>query len=269
MPETSESMKEMSKPPVGGFWSTQTLRERLGNIVRPCYDESQTRAANHRLAMGSEYFVTKSALDTDVARTSTVSLKPGESFCIPSGHFGFLLTEEKICMPNDAIGFLSIQTDVKFLGLVNISGFHVDPGSNGKIIFAVFNAGPTPVHIRRGDKIFRLWIASLDAVDEEPRSQPSHASISSETVNRISGDLESLQTLAKRVEKMECDLGVHKKLMFIGGPILISMFAVLIIISLNIWFNFERIEPSNLPQTSEISNPLQPESQTGPRIPEK
>lgn len=201
-----------SGSPIHGFWSTQTLREKLDRdkIVVPYMDQSRTREANHRLAMGDEYFVTKSATDTDVVRGLTTKLKPGASFCIPSGHFGFLVTEEDVHMPADAIGFLSIQTSFKFLGLINISGFHVDPGSRGKIIFAVFNAGPDPVHIKRGDEIFRLWIASLDKVDEEPRSQRSHTAIPSEIVNQISGDLESLQTLVTRVETVESTLTTHR-----------------------------------------------------------
>ena len=211
MSAQNTSQKDDRLGPIHGFSSTQTLRKRLGRdkIVVP-YDQSRTREANHRLAMGGEYFVTKSATDTNVARESTTKLKPGESFCVPSGHFGFLVTEENVCLPPNAIGFLSIQTSVKFLGLVNISGFHVDPGSNGKIIFAVFNAGPDPVHIKRGDEIFRLWIASLDEVDEEPRSQISHTGIPSEIVNQISGDLESLQTLLRRVKAVESTLTTHQ-----------------------------------------------------------
>jgi hypothetical protein len=41
------------------------------------------------------------------------------------------------------MAFISMRTAFKFKGLVNISGFHVDPGYKGKLIFAVFNASPT------------------------------------------------------------------------------------------------------------------------------
>ena len=269
MPEAKDSVRAESRPPVVGFWSTQTLRERLGEIVTPYDDTSRTREANHRLAMGSEYFVTQSALDNNAAKKSTVRLKPGESFCIPSGHFGFLLTEEHVCIPDDAIGFLSIQTDVKFLGLVNISGFHVDPGSNGKIIFAVFNAGPDPVHIRRGDEIFRLWIASLDAVDEEPRSQPSHDSIPSEIVNRISGDLESLQTLAKRVTLMESRLNFHRGMVNFCGPLLVAIFVALVVLAFQNLLGFGVNESSDKSLTSEISSTLRPAIKEDSEVPAK
>ena len=48
------------------------------------------------------------------------------------------------------MAFISIKAKLKFRGLVNVSGFHIDPGYRGKIIFAVFNAGPQPILLRRG-----------------------------------------------------------------------------------------------------------------------
>lgn len=245
MTAQSTPQKDGLRSPVHGFWSTQTLRKRLDRdkIVVP-YDRSRTREANYRLAMGDEYFVTKSATDTNVARESTMKLEPGDSFCVPSGHFGFLVTEENVCLPPNAIGFLSIQTSVKFLGLVNISGFHVDPGSNGKIIFAVFNAGPDPVHIKRGDEIFRLWIASLDEVDEEPRSQISHTGIPSEIVNQISGDLESLQTLLRRVKTVESTLTTHRAFFRVCVLLLVALLVGVIVQGFLYWrpMHFESTE---------------------------
>lgn len=261
MSEDKPNVKPKPAAPIVGFWSTQTLRAKLGDIVTPYDDPSRTREATHRLAMGREYFITRSALEGHTGRHSMMRLKCGESFCIPSGHFGFLLTEETVCMPHDAIGFISIQTDVKFLGLVNVSGFHVDPGSNGKLIFSVFNAGPDPVHIKQGDPIFRLWIASLDAVDEEPRSQPSHDSIPSEMVNRISGDLESLQTLAKRIGTMESRLNFHRGVVGVGATLLAGAFIALVILILQGWVSSGGNNSTDDPQRSSTNSSLQSEVQ--------
>ena len=50
---------------------------------------------------------------------------------IPPGQFAFLLTAETVTMPDNAIAFISIKARLKFNGLINISGFHVDPGYRG------------------------------------------------------------------------------------------------------------------------------------------
>ena len=136
-------------------------------------------------------------------RKSVQKLTKDQCFVIEPGHFALIITLESIKMPTDALGFLSIQTDVKFKGLVNISGFHVDPGSDGKITFAVFNAGPSPVHLRQGDPIFRLWIADLDATDRNPNNRPLSPNIATTSVNNIAAPLESLQGLAKKVEAID------------------------------------------------------------------
>ena len=182
-----------------GFWSSQTLLQHLSTIVDPP-NPNKVKEACYRLSVGHEVYVTENLSSVGRKRQTVVQLKPNQCFVIDPGHFALMITLESIRMPADALGFLSIQTDVKFRGLVNISGFHVDPGSDGKIKFAVFNAGPSPVHLRQGESIFRLWIADLDAADCNPNNQPLSPNIDVAFVNSISAPLESLQGLAKKVD---------------------------------------------------------------------
>ena len=185
-----------------GFWSSQTLVQRLSKIISP-FDSRKVKEACYRLSLGYEVYVTESLSATGHRLNSVKKLTEKQCFVIAPGHFALMITLESIRMPPDALGFLSIQTDVKFRGLVNISGFHVDPGSNGKITFSVFNAGPNPVHLRQGDPIFRLWIASLDAADDRSNQRSLPPNISIDAVNNISSPLESLQGLAKKVENID------------------------------------------------------------------
>ena len=46
----------------------------------------------------------------------------------------------------------------KLSGLINISGFHVDPGFEGRLKFSVYNAGTADVLLRYKDPIFILFI---------------------------------------------------------------------------------------------------------------
>ncbi|MHC8508428.1 MAG: dCTP deaminase domain-containing protein [Rhodospirillales bacterium] len=197
------------------FWSTQTLQARLKNekIVSP-YCPDRTREACHALSMGHEHLTTKEptyfGLNKFYPRLPIRTLKERQSFNIPSGHFGFLLTKEALDMPHDAIGFISIASSVKFHGLVNISGFHIDPGYKGNVIFSVYNAGPADVTIREGDQIFQLWVASLDQPDATPRTKDGFTNIPSDIANKINGDVVSPQSLSIRIDKLNNKIRVWK-----------------------------------------------------------
>ena len=203
-----------------GFWSSQTLLHHLSDIVDPP-DPKQVKESCYRLSMGHEVYVTENLSSAGRRRHSVQELKAQECFAIDPGHFALMMTLESIRMPTDALGFLSIQTDVKLKGLVNISGFHVDPGSDGNITFAVFNAGPNPVHLRQGDPIFRLWIADLDATDHHPNNRPLPPNIATSAVNSISSPLESLQGLAKKVENIDVKLNQFRLVALAVGSLLV------------------------------------------------
>lgn len=55
-------------------------------------------------------------------------LEPGQDVSIEPGEFALMLTDELIHVPEDLVGFISVRFGYKRRGLVNISGFHVDPG---------------------------------------------------------------------------------------------------------------------------------------------
>lgn len=56
-------------------------------------------------------------------------------FTIPKGQFALLITEEIVKVPNNALAFISFKAKYKYKGLINVSGFHVDPGWYGKLTF--------------------------------------------------------------------------------------------------------------------------------------
>ena len=45
-----------------------------------------------------------------------------------------LITEEQVNVPLDAMAFISMKAGKKLGGLINISGFHVDPGFNPSVV---------------------------------------------------------------------------------------------------------------------------------------
>lgn len=202
------------------FWGGSRLAEQVPKlgIVKP-FDESLIDCNAYTLRMGDEYYITpeagfslrknKKKFLKENAYFSDAQgkfVKRGESFTIPPGQFAFLLTEEVVSIPDNLMGWISLRSGIKFKGLVNISGFHVDPGFKGNLIYSVFNAGPSPIPISRGDPLFKLWIAELDGAVVEKyifRSPKPQSEISNSLISEVAREVSSVQQMAERVKALE------------------------------------------------------------------
>lgn len=125
------------------------------NIIEP-FDESRIKNAAYELSLGGEVYLTDS-------KSGKVELlnESNRGIDINPGQFALLLTKEKIKIPKNKIAFISIKASVKLKGLVNVSGFHVDPGFDDHLIFSVYNAGPSPILMTIGEPYFPIWFAEL------------------------------------------------------------------------------------------------------------
>lgn len=180
------------------FWSSQTLEARLSGLV---IQASKTAIDCNAITlhMGREFYTTPSPeLPAPSSHTKTL-LAQGQPFAIPAGQFAFLLTEEAVRVPENAMAFISMKAKTKFRGLVNVSGFHVDPGWDGPLIFAVFNAGPSTVHLQQGMPLFLIWYTDLDDASVKRKTQPGPTSIPPDLINNITGELNSFSSLEKRI----------------------------------------------------------------------
>ena len=187
------------------FWSGETLIERSTSLVDP-FDPKRVDCAAYTLTVGSEVYVSPSDETTDSKAVTIRQLAQGGAFTIPPGQFAFLITEETVSVPSDALAFISIRAKTKFRGLVNVSGFHVDPGFHGQLTFAVFNAGPLTVHLKQGQPIFLIWYASLDRKSTLKKDDPVKRGLDIGLINSISGEVQSFASLSNRIENVENDL---------------------------------------------------------------
>jgi dCTP deaminase len=182
------------------FWSSQTLRSRLPSLIEP-FNDDQIESASYQLCLGEEVYISPLP-DTPLKERKKIPLSEKDTVPIPPGQFAFLITSEQIEVPNNALAFISIKFKFKSKGLINVSGLHVDPGYRGKLIFAVYNAGPLHLHIGRGEKVFSIWYADLDQDDENPRKKIGYDLIPTDLMN--SPDLvSSLPFLKKRLDELE------------------------------------------------------------------
>lgn len=183
---------------MGAVWSSQTLSSRLPGLVRP-FEARRIENSAYALGVGSQVVVTGGDA------TERQDLSPGQCFEIPTGQFAYILTEEVLEIPHDALGLLSMKFGHKMRGLINVSGFHVDPGYRGKLLFAVYNAGPQSIILAQGEPAFLLWYLELDHPSDRPYlvDGDGRTEITSQDMMKIQGKVATPQALASQVDDLE------------------------------------------------------------------
>ncbi|WP_400194242.1 dCTP deaminase domain-containing protein [Hymenobacter sp. B81] len=184
------------------FLNNQRLLEVLGSNERIIpFDQSRIESGAYELSMGNEYFTTNTATATKK------TLEPDEQFVIEPGQFALLITKEIIKIPANNLGFISIKASIKFKGLINVSGFHVDPGFHGRLKFSVYNAGSRAITISEGQKMFPLWLSefsnTLEGDELYDGKYQNQRSISSEDVSKIEGNVVSPAVLNKTMTGLD------------------------------------------------------------------
>lgn len=190
-----------------GFWSGARIRQRLVTwaesgtpIISPAPEDKNIGRASVRLTVGEEIYVSPAA-ETD-SKTRQL-LKDRQSLIIPSGQYAFLCTAETVRIPNDAVAFITLRSkEAAFRGLVNVSGFHVDPGYIGQLIFSVFNAGPGPVQVTLGDPWFEIFFADLaDPEDEEYDDKKGYSGIPTKLITPLAKQFHSFAGLENEIKE--------------------------------------------------------------------
>ena len=106
-----------------------------------------------------------------------------------------------------------MKSSLKLRGLVNVSGFHVDPGFEGQLLFSVYNAGPQNVVVSRGRPTFLLWLATLDSPTKDLyEGNRGSDGITDEDVMRLQGDIFTPHVLANRVKTLEAKIGWRQQI---------------------------------------------------------
>jgi dCTP deaminase len=211
---------KMEKP--GAYWSAQRIRAK--HKGKPLFwlpgpppafdalsyelDEGRLKAASYNLKMGSEVYVSPTS-ESDPQ--SVRALEPGGAFRIPPGQFAFLLTHEAVHVPDDAFALVALRArELQFRGLINVSGFHIDPGYNGRLVLAVYNAGPGEVHLREGSVLFEVFFADLDEPTEKPYNASSAKQplmrIEPDVISAVAGKFETLEGLKNKIGDVETEL---------------------------------------------------------------
>lgn len=237
------------------FWNTTKIKAQCQahGLVAPYRDDRVLRCA-YELGVGSEAYITSKTDDQ-------THLGENAKITIPPGQFGLLVTKEVIFVPNNAIGFISIRAGIKFQGLVNVSGFHVDPGFRGPLKFAVYNAGSKDITLDQDERVFMLWFADLN--EEAPDPYPSVATpssvITSKDVDKLKGEVASPSELKMQVDDIKYDYDKRLQSVELSQKILQWLACALIVLILGTmlragWFD-RAIELARHSGTSAAANP--------------
>ena len=186
----------------GGFWTAEMLQKRLPDIVSP-YDPDCVEGCSYELKVGGEVFVSGDS-------NKKIILKEREAIMIPPGQLALIITKETVTAPPDALGLLSFKSAMKLRGLINVSGFHIDPGYKGKIVFSVYNAGPQTIQISEGTRLFIIWFCSL-AESTKVTYNGAHNGqdrLSDQMVTNISSKIPSPFSLQEEIHDLRKTLSV-------------------------------------------------------------
>jgi dCTP deaminase len=184
------------------FLSSESVKKKFNSRITP-FDVGRVEHGAYEMALGRWAFTT----DSDHSDL----IKPKHKQIIKPGQMALLLTEEEIKMPSDMVGFISIKAGVKFRGLINISGFHVDPGFCGHLKFSVYNAGSDKIYLERQDPTFLICFGYLDRETSDTYDGTHGGSnyLTSKDVEKINGEIPSPSNLDKRVRKLENRLDTY------------------------------------------------------------
>ncbi|WP_333989426.1 MULTISPECIES: dCTP deaminase domain-containing protein [unclassified Pseudomonas] len=192
------------------FWSGDKLKENLADLIENAEGNTvgiEVDCAAISLTVGNEVYITPSNEKDPNVKQILDDKKP--QFVIPKGQFALLLTSEVLYVPTTALAFISFKAKYKFKGLINVSGFHVDPGWKGQLTFSVYNAGPTDIVLERGKPFALIWYADLDpsATDENAKKYKSPIKkLNSDKISDMTGEVFSPFKLKQEIDDLKKEL---------------------------------------------------------------
>ncbi len=205
------------------FWSKPDFDRSLHRLFKEStYTKDAVDRASYNLRLGRDVYLSSS--DAPIMLTDErpyITIHPGD--------YVLLTTYEYLTMPDDLLGFISLRYSFKKLGLLNVSGFHVDPRFDGRLVFSVFNVGTNEIVLRFKDQMFMLFIGALmqpigsNGVDRHKHD--GQESFSLEDVVAIHGRSTSLVQMDNRIRSIEQNIKLYGTIV-IGA--LVVLFALVV-----------------------------------------
>jgi len=168
----------------------ESLSNPSDNLITPFKNEN-LRGSSYDLTVGDEYYIGQSE---DVLSLETQPLKKDQTFTIPPHAVCFILTAEKINLPQDITAKVSLRMTHIYDGMVLTSQPPFDPGYSGKVIVMLHNLSSTPVHLKSGERVATIEFSKLL---NAPLQLKTHRSVNSLSEQLKKPLVSSLSDIAK------------------------------------------------------------------------
>jgi len=198
------------------FLSKEDIKGRVNELfpIESHYDAERLNEASYDLRVGDEVYLSEGQVPTRLGPDSPYVV-------LPPGQFALVKTHEEIRIPRDLIGLLSIRSKFKFQGLINISGFHVDPTYTGNLIFSVQNVGPNDIRLKYLEPVFMLMWAKLLTKYEGKERKPGYSGIQLDQMAQLGGPNVTLTGLKRELDHLSLSLKI-------SGALGITLFGVIL-----------------------------------------
>jgi len=187
------------------IWNSQMLANNGRQIIKP-FDKNSIKSGAYELKPRSQILVSgQKDNDALIDGNKCMMIKPGQ--------LAMLISREEVRIPAQTMGFISIKYSLKKKGLINVSGFHVDPGFSGHLKFTVFNASPKTLFIDPEKTCFQLWITEMigngDSYDGNHNNQDR---FSSDEYEIVENEFPSPPIIMAELNSIRREIGLIKGL---------------------------------------------------------
>ncbi len=206
------------------FLSRSAIEPRLCEIFGATFVHEGLDEAAYNMRLGGEIFVSTKETPEILSESSpTVAIHPGE--------FALLMTHECVKVPKDLIGLITLRHRYKKQGLLNVSGFHVDPGFEGRLFYSVFNVGPNDIILRHLEDMFMIFFARIEPqlVERKTHDHDGQESFSMQDMLAIRGPSRSLVDMDKRIRELESNIRFYSAIVTGALLALLALVARLVI----------------------------------------
>lgn len=129
------------------------------SLVENCQEEN-VQGSSYDISLGNKYYLYNPKKKK--VKHMIGDLENEENLVIPPNELCFVISNEKINMPNNLVARVSLKTDLIKKGIMLAAQPPVDPGYEGKIYGMLYNLSNKEVCICHKDTILTLEFMKLD-----------------------------------------------------------------------------------------------------------